>query len=200
LSKAALWSDSNRSDEFMAANVINCKGYIIINKIDIIHVVVLYVGTYICPMKLNEAIKQKNFKTEMHKAVVNILYTNSWLNNKQAAVFRECDLTMKQFNILRILKGQYPEAATVNLLIERMIDKSSNASRIVDKLVEKGYVERKICPEDRRRVDVIISNNGMDVVEETTRQLEKLEIFSDALSEKEAIELNNLLDKLRTKE
>jgi DNA-binding MarR family transcriptional regulator len=151
-------------------------------------------------MKLTEAIKQDRFKNEMHKAVVNILYTSSWLNYTQSAVFKDFGLTMKQFNILRILKGQYPKAATVNLLIDRMIDKSSNASRIVDKLVEKGYVERKTCPEDRRRVDVIISEAGMKIVDQATKKLDESETFRDSLSEKEAQELNRLLDKLRTKE
>lgn len=184
----------------MAANVINCPGYVSIYKNNELYVCIFNVCTYICIMELSKAIKQENFKDELHKVVVNILYTNSWLSYKQAAVFKEFDLTMKQFNILRILKGQHPKAATVNLLIERMLDKSSNASRIVDKLVEKGYVERKTCPEDRRRVDVIISKDGMDIVERASRGLNELEIFSDTLTQKEAKELNRLLDKLRTKE
>ncbi len=151
-------------------------------------------------MKLTKAIKQERFKTELQKAVVNILYTSSWLNYRQAAIFKEFGLTMKQFNILRILKGQYPNAATVNLLIERMIDKSSNASRIVDKLVDKGLVERKVCPEDRRRVDVIISDAGMKIVNKASQRLEMSETFTDSLTEKEAKKLNELLDKLRIKE
>lgn len=151
-------------------------------------------------MNISDAIKQPKFQSEMHKAVVNILYTSSWLNYTQTAVFKEFDLTMKQFNILRILKGQYPEAATVNLLIDRMLDKSSNASRIVDKLVEKGYVDRKTCTSDRRRVDVIISKSGMDIINKASARLNEKETFSDALTEKEAKELNRLLDKLRTKE
>jgi len=151
-------------------------------------------------MKLTEAIKQKRFKTEMEKAVVNILFTSSWLNYQQSAVFKEFGITMKQFNILRILKGQYPKAATVNLLIDRMIDKSSNASRIVDKLVEKGLVERTSCPEDRRRVDIIISDSGMKIVNQASQRLEETKIFSHSLSENEAQKLNQLLDKLRTKE
>ena len=151
-------------------------------------------------MKLTEAIKQDRFKSEMQKAVVNILFTSSWLSYEQSAIFKEVDLTMKQFNILRILKGQYPKAATVNLLIDRMIDKSSNASRIVDKLVEKGYVERKTCPEDRRRVDVIISKTGMTIVDKATQKMEESETFKNSLSNSEAKELNRLLDKLRTNE
>ncbi len=151
-------------------------------------------------MNLTDAIKQERFKTEIQKAVVNILYTSSWLNYQQSAVFKEFGLTMKQFNILRILKGQYPKTATVNLLIERMIDKSSNASRSVDKLVEKGLVQRKTCPEDRRRVDIIISDSGMKIVDQASKRLEQSEIFTESLTENEAQELNKLLDKLRTKE
>lgn len=151
-------------------------------------------------MEITKAIQQSRFASEMHKATINILYTSSWINYQQASVFKNSDITMKQFNILRILKGQYPKAATVNLLIERMIDKSSNASRIVDKLVEKGLVDRTTCKDDRRRVDVIISKKGLEVVNKASKDLENMALLKDALTDSEAQQLNRLLDKLRTKE
>jgi DNA-binding MarR family transcriptional regulator len=95
------------------------------------------------------------------------------------------------------LKGQYPEAATVNLLIDRMLDKSSNASRIVERLRQKGLIKRKICKVDRRRVDVIITELGLELVDKASRDLEKIQSSKLGLSESEAITLSELLDKLR---
>src|SRR5215216_4088710 len=101
-------------------------------------------------MRIEDEIKQENFKSSYQKAYINLAFTASWLQMKAAQVFRNYDLTLPQFNILRILRGQHPKPATVNLLIERMLDKTSNASRIVDKLVAKGLVTRQPCPQDRR--------------------------------------------------
>ncbi len=112
-------------------------------------------------------------------------------------VFKSFDLSMQQFNVLRILRGQYPETATVNLLIDRMLDKSSNASRIVEKLRIKGLVKRKECKEDRRRVDVVITENGLQVVEDATARLDEMMINVNPITEDEARKLNELLDKLR---
>ncbi|MEM9339815.1 MAG: MarR family transcriptional regulator [Bacteroidota bacterium] len=106
-------------------------------------------------------------------------------------------LTIPQFNILRILRGQYPKACTVNLLIERMLDKSSNASRIVDKLEEKGLVVRKKCQNDRRAVDVLISQEGLDLLGKIDVEMSHWEAKIRKLSEHESEELNRLLDKFR---
>jgi DNA-binding MarR family transcriptional regulator len=146
-------------------------------------------------MKLEAEIKQTNFRDEYHKASLNIVYTANWLQNRQAAFFREYDLTGPQFNILRILRGQYPQPATVNLLIERMLDKTSNASRIVDKLVLKNLVTRRQCEHDRRTVDVLISPKGLEL-------LQKIDAASfpfgvENLTADEARQLNQLLDKIR---
>jgi DNA-binding MarR family transcriptional regulator len=146
-------------------------------------------------MQLEEEIKQTNFRDEFHKAFLNVVYSANWLQNRQAAFFRAFDLTAPQFNILRILRGQYPQPATVNLLIERMLDKTSNASRIVDKLVLKGLVTRRQCEHDRRTVDVLITGEGLAL-------LQKIDGGSfpfgvENLSEEEASQLNRLLDKIR---
>ncbi len=148
-------------------------------------------------MSLAEDIKQKTFKSEFVKALVNIRFTDCWLSQKYQVLLKPHSLTTPQYNILRILRGQYPNPATVNLLIERMIDKSSNASRIVDKLEEKGLVDRCQCTNDRRAVDVIISQPGLDMLEILDGELNVLEKNIESLSEQEAGQLNALLDKIR---
>ncbi len=148
-------------------------------------------------MKIEEAIKQKKFKNEFHKMAVNIIYTSNWLNANHSRVFKRHDLTVQQFNILRILRGQHPKPATVNLLIDRMIDKMSNASRIVDKLIMKGLVERTVCPEDRRAVNVLITAKGLKLLSKLDEEMEEMEASMKTLTQKEAKQLNELLDKLR---
>lgn len=148
-------------------------------------------------MKLEEEIKQKKFRNEFHKLAVNLIYTNSWLVNYQTALLKKFDLTAAQYNILRILRGQHPSAASVNLLKERMLDKMSDASRLVDRLLTKNLVERNVCPDDRRRVEVKISKEGLKVLKEIDKADDKFDIKLKALSSAEAKLLNELLDKLR---
>lgn len=148
-------------------------------------------------MGIAEEIKQTRFKSEYSKAIINIIYTNSWLHQKHLEVFKEHGLTTPQFNILRILRGQHPNPSTVNLLIDRMLDKSSNASRIVDRLEQKKLVVRKQCANDRRAVDVFISEEGLKLLAHLDLQMEKLEGETKNLTEEEAAMLNSLLDKMR---
>lgn len=149
-------------------------------------------------MGIGEDIQQKVFGSEYSKAIINVFFTNSWLMQKHQELFKTHNLTTAQFNVLRILRGQHPNPATVNLLIERMIDKSSNASRIVDKLENKNLVIRKQCSKDRRAVDVLISEKGLELLAKIDEQLEKLQAQIRNLDESEAKELNKLLDKLRS--
>ena len=149
-------------------------------------------------MSIGEDIQQKQFTSEFSKALINIRYTECWIGQKYNGFLKPSGLTTPQYNVLRILRGQYPNPATVNLLIERMIDKSSNASRIVDKLEEKGFVERRQCTNDRRAVDVIISQLGLDILKTLDGELAILEKGMKALTEEEAEQLNVLLDKIRS--
>lgn len=149
-------------------------------------------------MGISEDIKQEKFKSQFGKAVINILYTNSWINQKNAQVFKSFGLTTPQYNILRILRGQHPKPATVNLLIDRMLDKSSNASRIVDRLEQKGLVKRTQCPNDRRAVDVLISDDGLNILSEMDKVMENWESTHNKLTDEEAETLNYLLDKVRS--
>lgn len=148
-------------------------------------------------MGISEDIKQSKFKSAFSKAIVNILYTQSWLQQKHNEVFKQYEITNPQYNILRILRGQFPNPSTVNLLIERMIDKSSNASRIVDRLEQKGLVDRKQCKNDRRAVDVYISEGGLALLDKLDQELDVLESSLNRLSSTELDQLNELLDKLR---
>ena len=118
-------------------------------------------------MGLEEEIKQgKSFENEYEKLVVNLIYTNSWLSEQQQNTFRPFGITSPQYNVLRILRGQYPEPCTVNTIIDRMLDRMSNASRIVDRLEAKGLVERKVCKTDRRAKDVVITKQGLDLLDD----------------------------------
>ncbi|RME96494.1 MAG: MarR family transcriptional regulator [Bacteroidetes bacterium] len=149
-------------------------------------------------MKLEDAIQQWTFINEYQKAHLNILLTASTLNQRTTSLLKPYGLTWQQFNILRILRGQYPKPATVKLLTERMIDKMSNASRLVDKLVDKGLVKRTPCTDDRRRVDVAITDKGLVLLAEVSERLESgLNFEQGHLSEAEAIQLNELLDRFR---
>lgn len=148
-------------------------------------------------MKIEDEIQQSAFKSEYHKAYINMIYTSNWLEQEQSNLFKPFGVTLPQYNVLRILRGQYPKPATVSLLIERMLDKTSNASRIVDKLEAKGLVTRKQCPNDRRTVDVLITDKGLALLKEMDDLDGGTKTGISNLTEQETIELNRLLDKIR---
>ncbi len=149
-------------------------------------------------MKLEEEIQQSKFKDEYHKLGVNIIYSASWMSTMHLQILKNFNLSVQQFNILRILKGRHPEPATVKLLTERMIDKMSNASRLVEKLKQKGFVERTSCPKDRRQVDIAITEEGVKVVNQASKILgSEIQNTLSVLTKKEAKQLNDLLDKMR---
>lgn len=152
-------------------------------------------------MKIEEAIQQKSFQDEYHKSQLNIIYTATWLNTLSTQALKPYDLSQQQFNVLRILRGMKGEPATIKLITGRMLDRSSNASRLVDKLADKGYVERKTCPTDRRRVDIWITSIGLDIVEQSSIAMSAMiQERSKSISIEEAKELSRILDKLRESE
>jgi DNA-binding MarR family transcriptional regulator len=149
-------------------------------------------------MKIEDEIKQSKFKDEYQKVAINIFFTASWMNSLNAEALKPFKISIQQFNILRILKGMHPEPVTVKLLTERMIDKMSNASRLVDKLKAKNFVERKSCPSDRRRVDISITDLGLKTVNEASKALEaSMDQRMTSISKEEAALLSDLLDKIR---
>ena len=126
------------------------------------------------------------------------MYTASWINKRQSDAIKKYDISIQQYNILRILKGMSGEPATVKMLTERMIDKMSNASRLVDKLLAKHYVQRIENALDRRRVDIYITEEGSKVMELASLELDaNLNNTNQKLSIDEAELLSDLLDKLR---
>lgn len=148
-------------------------------------------------MKLEEEIAQRKFRNERHKVAVNILYTYGWLNTLHVTIFKEHGITTQQFNVLRILRGQHPAPTTIKLIRERMLDKMSDASRIVEKLRQKGMVVRHISEHDKRHVDVFITKKGLNVLKALDKRDKDFEKHSVNLSNKEVVTLNQLLDKLR---
>lgn len=148
-------------------------------------------------MELEKEIKQTTFSSIYHKMALNILFTAHWIEYRNACFMKPWGITPQQYNILRILRGQYPKPASVNLLIDRMLDKMSNASRLVEKLRVKGLVSRHECAEDRRQVDVLITEHGLALLKEIDKEMDEQQKFSEMLTEAEAAELNRLLEKLR---
>lgn len=148
-------------------------------------------------MKLEDEIHQKKFKSIEQKLLLNIFYTNNWLRTKQDSVFKQLDLTEQQYNVLRILRGQYPNPCNLKLIKERMLDKMSDTSRIIDKLFKKELVERTQCSDDRRNVDILISEKGMELINSLDFVDENIHHLFKTLSKEEVDVLNNLLDKIR---
>jgi DNA-binding MarR family transcriptional regulator len=148
-------------------------------------------------MKLEAAIQQtKPFKSELSKLQVNLIYTFHWLVAHEQLHLKDADITMQQYNILRILRGQHPNPSTILLLKERMLDKECDASRLVDRLVQKQFVSRKECSNDRRKADVLISSKGLDLLKKMDKRENYLTSLG-TLTDKEAKHINDLLDKLR---
>jgi len=147
-------------------------------------------------MSLGKDINQTKFRSEYSKAMLNILFTNNWLTEKTRNHLDRFDLTTQQFNILRILRGAGSPLSTLQIR-QRMLDKMSDTSRIVDRLVKKKLVEKVVCPSDRRLVDVTISDKGHSLLAEIDVLEPEWETLFFNLTEEEASELNRLLDKLR---
>jgi DNA-binding MarR family transcriptional regulator len=148
-------------------------------------------------MKLEKEIASNKFENNYHKSLVNVVYTYGWITNLLKKRFDKYHITMQQYNILRILRGQHPHPATVNLLKERMLDKMSDASRIVERLVQKKLVSRCTNDKDRRAVDIIISEEGLELLKKLDLEINIKDTLKDNLSEAEANQLSNLLDKMR---
>ncbi|MFM1931118.1 MAG: hypothetical protein RL226_421 [Bacteroidota bacterium] len=149
-------------------------------------------------MKLEEAIKQKQFKSEFQKLGLNVMHVAGMLDINQQRFFRKYDLTGQQYNILRILRGQKGSPIGVYDLVDRMIDRSSNTSRLVEKLKTKGLCDRKVCPTNRRQAEVTITQAGLDLLKEIDGSIEGFDQQLFGMTEEEAKKLNELLDKLRS--
>lgn len=146
---------------------------------------------------IEEAIRQRKFSDIHEKAIVNILFTASWLDALHIQQLKPFGISPQQFNVLRILRGSYPNALRLSDITDRMIDKNSNATRLVEKLRQKGLVKREICKHNRRQVDIWITQKGLDLLAELDKLRDSFLANVKGVSVTEAEQLNNLLDKFR---
>jgi DNA-binding MarR family transcriptional regulator len=150
-------------------------------------------------MKIHELLHKDQFKSPMHKLRVNLLYSAHWLNNKICDFLEPFGITQQQFNILRILRGQYPDAISTRNIRQRMIISGSDTSRLVDRLLSKRLVEKKICKHDKRKVDVVISEAGLELLTRIDHKINELDqVFG--LTPAEADSLNQLLLKMHQRD
>ncbi len=148
-------------------------------------------------MKLEEAIKSTKFIDQRHKASLNVLYTAYWLKNNFSTALKNEDITMEQYNVLRILKGMHPEHMCVKDIGSRIIEKSSNVPRIIDRLVVKKLVKRAPSKIDKRETLISLTDKGMEVLAKASGLMEQLNDALAGISENEAFMLNELLKKMR---
>ena len=147
-------------------------------------------------MGIEKDIQQTNFRNEFQKMSINIIYTANWLNEKMGQILSTEDITQQQYNILRILRGSECPLSTLKIR-ERMLDKMSDTSRIVDRLIVKGLVEKTACIKDKRLVDITVTKKGLQLLEKLDALNEPIDSILKGVSEKEAHTINQILDKLR---
>lgn len=148
-------------------------------------------------MRLEDEIQQYTFRNQHQKVLINMFYTYNQLSSKMQELLRTEKLTMQQFNILRILRGQHPNPSTNTLVKERMLDKNSDVTRIIDRMIRDGLVSRVNCEQDRRRVDITITQKGLDKLKRLDEKSAMMDSIAAGLSVSESILFNELLDKLR---
>lgn len=148
-------------------------------------------------MSLEHDIRQKTFRSEYQKGLLNILATQNYVMGKMADVFKQFDTTLQQYNVLRILRGQFPEPATINLIKERMVEKMSDTSRIVERLRVKDLVQRANGKTDKRSVEISITEKGLALLEKMQLPVDEMDNILSHLSASEVHELNRLLEKIR---
>ena len=148
-------------------------------------------------MSLEHDIQQKTFRSEYHKAILNILFTHNYLINTVNDFFKDYSITRQQYNVMRIIRGQTSKTASIQLIRDRMLDKMSDASRIVERLRIKNLVTREVSPDDKRTVQITITEDGIKLLESIELRIEETEAALRKLSPAEVEQLNNLLDKMR---
>ncbi len=147
--------------------------------------------------KIEELVKVKQFASPWHRATINIIYTNNWLNVMLEKRANAKQITLQQFNVLRVLRGQYPNPVTNNLLKERLLTKTPDISRLVDRIVSKGLVSREKNSVDKRAVDLLITEKGLDLLEEIETDMMLDDVLPENISSDDCLKLSELLDKFR---
>jgi MarR family multiple gene transcriptional regulator MgrA len=145
---------------------------------------------------IEDLIKQTKFESEYHRSLISLIYLTNIVNADQQQFFKQFDITPQQYNVLRILRGQLPNPATVNLIRDRMLDKSSDVSRIVERLRKVGLIERGTCEKDRRAVDIVITKKGLNLLAEIDVERTQINSAFNALNEEEVKQFNGLIDKI----
>ena len=148
-------------------------------------------------MRIEEVIKQKEFRSEAHKAMVNLIFTSSQILNRISEVTENYGITRQQYNVLRILRGKFPGAASVNEIKDRMLDRMSDCSRLVDRLAAKGLIQKSLCPTDKRSVDITISGEGLDLLDRMEPAVASVEGVFSNFTQSEVNRFNEMLDRLR---
>lgn len=149
-------------------------------------------------MGIEKDIQQQHFQSESQKAIVNLVYTYHWITEKIKTMLSQDGITMQQFNILRILRGSDPQPLSTLTIRERMLDKMSDTSRIVDRLVLKGWVIKRTCASDKRLVDVSITKEGKRLLEKIDKRMDEMNVVISSLSQQDLKRLNELLDQMRS--
>ena len=148
-------------------------------------------------MGIEKDIQQSNFRNEFQKMGINLLFTANWLNERIGRVLVKEDITQQQYNILRILRGSEAPLSTLQIR-ERMLDKMSDTSRIVDRLIVKGLVQKTACKMDKRLVDITLTQKGITLVQKLDQFNDQIDSILKGVTESEATTLNQILDKLRS--
>ncbi len=148
-------------------------------------------------MGIEQDIQQSNFRNEFQKMGINLLFTANWLNEQVGKMLSEAGVTQQQYNILRILRGSVTPLSTLKIR-ERMLDKMSDTSRIVDRLIAKELVIKNTCAKDKRLVDITLSSKGLSLVDELDQFNDRIDALLKGIDESEAQMMNQILDKIRT--
>ncbi|GGE42366.1 MarR family winged helix-turn-helix transcriptional regulator [Psychroflexus planctonicus] len=149
-------------------------------------------------MKIEEQIQTKKKLPLYKRALINTIYTSNWITDEMNSVLKPFDISTQQFNVLRILKGREGKATNLSTIQERMIAKNSNTTRLVDKLIKKGLVEKQICETNKRKVEIYITQNGISFLDKVNLSVEDREIeITQSMNKEELENLSNLLTQLR---
>ncbi len=148
-------------------------------------------------MQVTKESKIANFENEFHKTLVNIVFTYHWSNQKLKDVLTPYEVTQQQYNVLKILRSLYPSPSTMNVVASRILDKVTDTSRIIDRLVYKELAEKTVNAHDKRAVDIIISNKGLALLRRMDKEIDMSAFIAANLTIEEAEQLNFLLDKMK---
>ena len=148
-------------------------------------------------MRIEEEIQQAKFRNSFHRVAVNLLFTAGWLENHNKKYFKTFGLTPQQFNILRILRGQYPGKISVTEIKSRMLDKDSDVSRLLSRLISKKFIFKSQCPDDKRAADILITEQGLEILKKIDARMDQIDARLLKLTRQEADQLNALLDQCR---